>query len=82
MAARKSSTTTKTAPVPAEAPAPRRRATRKAAEPVIEVRLSPEEVEARLREEIAVQAYLLWQSGAPGSQSDHWLTAEQSLRSA
>lgn len=84
MAARKTSTTTKAATAVVEAPAPRRR-TRKAADPVVEileVHLSPEESEARLREEIAIQAYLLWESGAAGSESDHWLAAEQAVRSA
>ncbi len=66
------------------AAAPRKRTTKaKAAEsPVIEVPLSPEEAEAKLREQIAVLAYLLWESGAPGDPSEHWLQAERQLRSA
>lgn len=63
--------------------APRRRTTKAAAEtPVIEVPLSTEEAQARLREQIAVEAYLLWQSGVPGDQHSHWLAAEQAVRSA
>jgi hypothetical protein len=34
------------------------------------------------REEIAEQAYLLWERGEPGGQTDHWLRAEAELRAA
>lgn len=84
MATRKTTATldaTAAAPAPR---APRKRATKATAPqaPVIEVALSAEESEARLRDEIALHAYLLWQSGAPGDREAHWLAAEQSLRSA
>ena len=34
------------------------------------------------RESIAEQAYLLWESGEPGGETDHWLRAEAELRAA
>jgi len=34
------------------------------------------------REAIAEQAYLLWVSGEPGGETDHWLRAEAELRAA
>ncbi|MGL6280064.1 MAG: DUF2934 domain-containing protein [Gaiella sp.] len=33
-------------------------------------------------EQIAERAYLLWQSGEPGDQTEHWLRAEAELRAA
>ncbi len=63
---------------------PRKRTTKAKApaSPVIEVPLSPEEAEAKLREQIEVLAYLLWESGTPGDRNQHWLQAERQLRSA
>ena len=34
------------------------------------------------REAIAKQAYLLWQRGEPGGETEHWLRAEAELRAA
>ena len=34
------------------------------------------------REAIAEQAYLLWERGEPGGETDHWLRAEAELRAA
>ena len=34
------------------------------------------------REAIAEQAYLLWECGEPGGETDHWLRAEAELRAA
>jgi len=34
------------------------------------------------RESIAEQAYLLWERGEPGGETDHWLRAEAELRAA
>jgi hypothetical protein len=33
-------------------------------------------------EAIAVRAYLLWESGEPGDQTEHWLRAEAEFRAA
>lgn len=33
-------------------------------------------------EEIAFHAYLLWEQGAPGDETEHWLRAEAELRAA
>lgn len=81
MATRKTTATVETTAAAPAPRAPRKRAT-KAAAPVIEVAPSPEEAEARLRDEIAMHAYLLWESGAPGDRDTHWLTAERHLRTA
>jgi hypothetical protein len=34
------------------------------------------------REAIAEHAYLLWERGEPGDETDHWLRAEAELRAA
>jgi hypothetical protein len=34
------------------------------------------------REEIAFRAYLLWEQGVPGDETEHWLRAEAELRAA
>ena len=34
------------------------------------------------REAVAERAYLLWERGEPGDQTEHWLRAEAELRAA
>lgn len=67
-AAPKRTTTKATTAVRAKAPARTRRALTAVAEPT--------------REEIAERAYLLWEAGEPGDQTEHWLRAEAELRTA
>lgn len=35
-----------------------------------------------LPDDVAVHAYLLWEQGAPGDATEHWLRAEQELVAA
>ena len=42
----------------------------------------PKLVAEPTRESIAEQAYLLWERGEPGGETDHWLRAEEELRAA
>ena len=42
----------------------------------------PKLVAEPTRESIAEQAYLLWERGEPGGETDHWLRAEAELRAA
>ena len=42
----------------------------------------PELVVEPPREAIAQHAYLLWERGEPGGETDHWLRAEAELRAA
>ncbi|MGB8019909.1 MAG: DUF2934 domain-containing protein [Candidatus Nanopelagicales bacterium] len=83
MATRKTAAPKDDAPKAAK-PATRKRAP-KAAPPAtaaIEITPDPAEAAALLREQIAVEAYLLWESGVPGDRNAHWLQAERELRSA
>ena len=45
-------------------------------------RVGRSSLSSRPREAIAEQAYLLWERGEPGGETDHWLRAEAELRAA
>ena len=67
-AASPKTTTAKRSTSPATTPKPRARRLQAVPEPS--------------REEIAFRAYLLWEQGVPGGETEHWLRAEAELRAA
>lgn len=64
-----------------KAAAPAKRTTASATAPKRRAR-TLQAVPEPTREEIAFHAYLLWEQGVPGGETEHWLRAEAELRAA